>query len=267
MTASRGSRRAASPPETLVWVYGIVEGRARPPLARVPRLPDGGGRPRALPIDTNLTAIVADVPAARFGAAALDARLADAEWVACCAAGHHAVIECLAHARTVVPFRVLTLFDNDERVTTALGPLRAALSAAIERVRGRGEWVVRVFRPARPAPAPVDASAPKSGTDFLRARHQLRLAEMARARVITESAAALARRLSEAADAVVLRPIDPGASAILDAAYLLQSGRAAAFRRSLSALSADLRAQGCRVTMTGPWPPYSFVDVGGDGHE
>jgi hypothetical protein len=46
---------------------------------------------------------------------------------------------------------------------------------------------------------------------------------------------------------------------LLDAAFLVPRARAARFRSTVARRAKDLAADGYRVTLTGPWPPYSFV--------
>jgi hypothetical protein len=47
---------------------------------------------------------------------------------------------------------------------------------------------------------------------------------------------------------------------LLDAAFLVPAARAAAFRSAARALGRRLDAHGCALTLTGPWPPYNFVE-------
>ena len=46
----------------------------------------------------------------------------------------------------------------------------------------------------------------------------------------------------------------------LDGAFLVGLAGAAAFRREVERLSNELRGGGQEVVLTGPWPPYSFLD-------
>ena len=50
-----------------------------------------------------------------------------------------------------------------------------------------------------------------------------------------------------------------GGPLLLDAAFLVPRTRADRFRRIVARRAKDLAADGYRVTLTGPWPPYSFV--------
>jgi hypothetical protein len=50
-----------------------------------------------------------------------------------------------------------------------------------------------------------------------------------------------------------------GAPLLLDAACLVARDHESRFRTHVRAKARPLLARGCRVTVTGPWPPYSFV--------
>jgi hypothetical protein len=50
-----------------------------------------------------------------------------------------------------------------------------------------------------------------------------------------------------------------GGPLLLDAAFLVPKARASAFARLAARETRDLERQGYRVTVSGPWPPYSFI--------
>ena len=50
-----------------------------------------------------------------------------------------------------------------------------------------------------------------------------------------------------------------GAPLLLDAAFLVPRARAASFRSLAARTARDLARQGYALTLTGPWPPYTFV--------
>jgi hypothetical protein len=53
---------------------------------------------------------------------------------------------------------------------------------------------------------------------------------------------------------------EAGARLLLDAAFLVAKGDAAAFEAALAEGAGRLAACGCAATLTGPWPPYNFVE-------
>jgi Gas vesicle synthesis protein GvpL/GvpF len=52
----------------------------------------------------------------------------------------------------------------------------------------------------------------------------------------------------------------PGSRLLLDAAFLVPVGKSGAFRSAVRRQTADLRAVGIAVSLTGPWPPYNFIE-------
>ena len=54
-------------------------------------------------------------------------------------------------------------------------------------------------------------------------------------------------------------PEEGGAEAVLNWAFLLAPAEIAGFRAALDRLQGDEVFPGLRLTLTGPWPPYSFV--------
>jgi hypothetical protein len=47
---------------------------------------------------------------------------------------------------------------------------------------------------------------------------------------------------------------------LLDAAFLVPEDRAAAFESVVARCAERLADRACEVTLTGPWPPYHFIE-------
>ena len=58
---------------------------------------------------------------------------------------------------------------------------------------------------------------------------------------------------------VVIAALDVQTALLLDAAFLVPRSRTASFRGSAAKEARTLAPHGYTVTLTGPWPPYSFV--------
>src|SRR5215467_9941997 len=128
---------------TLVYVYGIAEA---PVAGRLSGIDRGSVRWIAT---TNLAAAVSDVPAAEFDEAPLNANVQDMGWLGPRAVAHDAVNGLLwERADSVVPLAFGTVFRDDSGVRTLLEANHTSFYARLERVRGRGEWVVALYRRA-----------------------------------------------------------------------------------------------------------------------
>ncbi|HUE89493.1 MAG TPA: GvpL/GvpF family gas vesicle protein [Vicinamibacterales bacterium] len=244
-----------------VYVYCAIEGT--PAALPAAGLADGGA-PRALPLHRTVSLVVSDVSSAVYNAEALEARLADLDWVAAAGAAHHAVVDALSEGGVVVlPFRLFTIFSNEAKALATLRQAQAAMDRAFDRVRGRQEWVLRIGKPdpARVLAPQAAGVSPPSGTGFLRAKADARREAIARAERVTQDAASSFDALAQLAEAATSRSVPPGGSLLCDAAFLVQPSRVAALRDALTRTAERLLRDGCPVSLTGPWPPYSFASM------
>jgi Gas vesicle synthesis protein GvpL/GvpF len=160
---------------------------------------------------------------------------------------HERVVEAIMAHGAVLPVRFGTRVADEDRLAAVLTERGDELLRSLARVRGRTELGVRVT-PELPGPA-GGAVAP-SGRDYLltRVREHRRSEQLIRE--VHEPLSALSRA------GVVRRPATP--PALLVAAYLVDLERVAEFRRRAVHLA---RGQpGARITVTGPWPPYTFAN-------
>jgi hypothetical protein len=112
----------------------------------------------------------------------------------------------------------------------------------------------------------ADAGAESGvGTAYLRRRQEQRRRREDVARQVTEQAKAIQTALQGRAVAVRQHPPqDPTLSGhsgtvILNMAYLLDDDQVNDFLELVDSI--DRRTPGIGVEVTGPWPPYSFIDA------
>jgi hypothetical protein len=260
-----------------VYLYGVARGLDPAALDGVAGV--GGAPVRTVPAGT-LTALVSTVRLEEYGEAALRENLEDLAWLEATARAHHDVVDLAAHAAPTAPVRIATLYRDDARVAQVLAEQGEAFARALDRVTGRAEWGVKAYahrealEPAEPPePAPEPAPQAGAGTAYLRRRQDERRRRADAGRKVGEQAAAIHDRLAGLAVAARHHPPqDPKLSGragvqILNVAYLLEEGDAAAFAEA--ARAAGERCPGIEVEVTGPWPPYSFIDTtdpAADGH-
>jgi hypothetical protein len=241
-----------------------------------PRLPDGaaghaGGGPLGL-LDlpgTGLAAVVQEVPAADFTEDTLRRRLGDPLALERAARTHHAVITAAAAAGPVVPMPLATLFTGAERAAAALAEQRSRFLTVLERVTGRAEWAVKVHV-GRAAPAPHDTAEPGTGAAYLarvRGRERDRQARQDAVLRVTDHVHRVAAGFAVAA----VRRTPHGTAVtgkdrpqVLNAAFLVDDGRAPAMVGAVRALAGTHAGLDVRIDVSGPWVPYSFT---GDGHD
>jgi hypothetical protein len=244
----------------------------------------GTERPRALDAGDGYRLIVSSAPLSLYGSAAIDAKLGDLDWLAERATEHEGVVEHAAKLGSVVPMKLFTLFRNDERALSNVRKMKPSLGRVVDRIAGCEEWGLRVlFDPTRQAP-PASAAArstrrraaaPRtevegrghsksavSGTSFLRRKRAL---EEERRQAGARGAAnvdELYERLLKAARGGYRRtaPRDEmAAGQVLDAVFLVPHASAAKVKALVETSAASLVDDGFYVSLSGPWPAYSFI--------
>jgi hypothetical protein len=240
-----------------LWAFGVVPAGVAPP--DLPG-PDGDGRV-AVVAHGDLAALVAPVPLETFGTDPLQRSLEDLDRVEALARAHEAVLDAALAGGPVVPFRLATIYADEEHVRAMLDAERAVLAAALARIHGMVELGVKGFLVA-PEPEP-QAAGVASGTDYLTQKRAARdAAEATRGATETAVATIHARLAEQAADAVLGRPQDRrlsgrDAEMVLNASYLVPAAGLDGFRERVRSLSAD----GIELEITGPWPAYHFAEA------
>jgi hypothetical protein len=250
---------------TAVYLYCVIRSVRRPPAARIPDGVPGGGRPEVHSVAPSLWIVAGDVPLDIYGPAQLEARLRDLDWVSQTAMAHEAVVEHCAKSRTatVVPMKLFTMFSRLDKAIQDIASRGDDIRRAMRRIAGAEEWGVRVFR--RPlAPDGDRRVTPVSGADFLRARRQARdLAKDARATAGAAAERAFGRLRRLARDARVRESSSAGTNPpMLDAAFLVACSARARFKAEVRRQARALAGAGADLTLTGPWPAYTFVTSG-----
>jgi hypothetical protein len=238
------------------------------PRKRPATLPDAGPL-RFLRLDDTLTLAVCDAPRPAYDAATIETGLRDLDWVAERAMAHERVMEWLGARGSIVPMKLFTLFASDDSARTALARRARSLRSVLERLDGAREWGVRIaVDPARArAMAAASAKPAKvtSGTSFLLARKTQRDAEQTAGTRAREEAARVFDALSPLSRDAFCRDLTSGAAGsrlALDAVLLVDGTRTPELEREVERLARSLAPLGLDLTLTGPWPPYHFVDRG-----
>jgi len=255
--------------DNAVYLYGVTRA---PDPATFGELHGVAGAPVRGVVADGLTALVSTVGLEEYGEEALRANMEDLGWIEATARAHHAVVDRAARVAPTAPVRIATVYHDDDRVVQVLHDGRDRFGAVLDRITGRSEWGVKVY--AYPEADRLDdetvpqgggAGQTGGGTAYLRRRQEQRRRREQAGRRLAERAQAIDGALR--AHAVAVRrhpPQDPRLSGhagtlILNMAYLLDDARVPEF----SALVRDIdeRSPGLGIEVTGPWPPYSFIDT------
>jgi hypothetical protein len=175
----------------------------------------------------------------------------------------------------VVPLRLCSIYATPERVRELLRDDGERFSRALADVDGKQEWSVKVF-------ADVDALAAAAGPGgddegyaglgtggaYLARRRSERTRREAADRYAGDLVEEVHARLQDwAADAVVGRPQNPELSGhsgqmLLNGSYLVEAGGAERFAALVDELRERHAHAGVSLELSGPWPPYNFIEAG-----
>jgi hypothetical protein len=140
------------------------------------------------------------------------------------------------------------------------------VAALVKRVANHQEWGIRVVLDPARAEAAVTTKrrvTQTEGAAYLSRKKAQRDAAVERASRARKTVAAVYERFSSRARAATRRTASElpseGGSLLLDAAFLVPRGRATAFRALAAHQARALAKQGYGLTLSGPWPPYTFV--------
>jgi hypothetical protein len=162
--------------------------------------------------------------------------------------------------------KLFTIFTTDDRALDHVRAQRARVASLVTRVANHLEWGIRVVLDrALVAALSKKTAAPRSssGVSYLTQKKAQRDASTQLASRARGAMADLFDRLAARAGDAKRRaaselPVQ-GGPLLLDAAFLVPRARSAAFKALVARESKSLARQGYGLTVSGPWPPYTFV--------
>lgn len=248
------------------YVYCVVHGGTKG-LVRAPKGLDGAGKPRLLDAGGGLRLVVASAPLPAYSGETIDAQLRDLDWVGARAAEHEAVVEHAAKLGTVVPMKLFTLFASDDRATAHVAKMKRSLGRVVDRIEGCEEWALRILydeaRAAKAAAAEAARAKVTSGKDFLLKKQAIDVKRRQHGARGGQAIEALYDRVAGFVRDHVKRAApsrDLAAKVILDAAFLVPADMVGRLKDTIGETAEGLAAEGYDISLSGPWPAYSFVD-------
>ena len=175
---------------------------------------------------------------------------------------HERVVEAFATAGPTLPLGFGVVLADPFVLRAALAPHQETLAGFFAGAVGRQEWCLKFFlRDEAPKRGEMAMTA-RSGLDYLAARRALpaqRAAREAAGHAFVDGALGGVEPLCEA---VLAREAGAapakGLRLLANLALLLREENQAALLQAVEALVAPAAAEGLELTLTGPWPLYSF---------
>jgi hypothetical protein len=255
-------------PTSGTYAYCLIAADRRPAIRRrFTRLP-GMGPVRLLDVGRGLWLVVADAPLDRYGEKTINRKLSDLDWVSRAAVVHEAVVESFIDQRAVLPMKLFTIFTSDDRALDQVRGDRRRFDAMVKRVANHIEWGVRVTLVRAGAKSgglrrPGPPKAARAGVSYLSRKKAQRDAALELAEHARETVAELYDRLAARSTLGRRRMASElpaqGGPLLLDGAFLVPRSRGTAFQALVTREARRLGRVGYQITMSGPWPPYTFV--------
>ncbi|GAA5022736.1 GvpL/GvpF family gas vesicle protein [Actinopolymorpha pittospori] len=252
--------------ETAWYVYAVV--RASDWERAGAKAPIGlEGRPiEVVPAD-DLAVATAEVPVAGFRTSGDEPDLSADGWLREAVQAHERVVERLCAAGTTLPFRFGALYPSRGDARTIVVTHARELRAELDRLDAAAEWGVKgrvtEAEPEREREETRPGEAGGGTSWMLRRREEAAAREEARelnARMAKALDDSLSLHARESLVRAASRPEDP-AGLVFDAVYLVPHAAEDDFDAALQAVAERYAGAGLRLEVSGPWPPYHFVQL------
>lgn len=171
---------------------------------------------------------------------------------------HARVISECFKVSTILPFRFGTVFGDDEALRRSIRSNHRQFSTNIERLRGKTEMHLKVTledcaREAGYRPCLEKNAVGKAYLANLRETATLQRERQTKARSVSVQ---MHRMFTPLDEEVSCRRMDTG-KMLLDIAHLIDTRSVERYQNKYS--SASVMMKDCHMQLSGPWPPYHFV--------
>ena len=263
-----------------LYLYCFREDRGIPPLSL--KGIDGVGEIFGISL-RGLEAVVSEVSMEEFASEEVQRKAReDLNWIKEKAVAHARIIEETMLQESsiwpLIPMKFGIIFKDISGLRQVLEENHSRFQEALERVRGKQEWSVKVYLENRKAfeeevkgkndfirqKQKEIASLPEGMAYFVEEEFQTVLREgMERElALISNSLHESLRRKADSSDRCKLLGKElTGRSApmILNGAYLCLEEKIGDFKKEVETLSEEAKQRGLSVESSGPWPPYNFA--------
>ena len=164
------------------------------------------------------------------------------------------IAECFRHA-TVLPFRFGTHFEDDDALRRSVRSNHRHFIHNVERLRGKAEMHLKVL---------VDDSCPENrkvlegvvGKEYLSSLRESASAQRERQSKARALSLQMHRMFLPIAEEISCKRAGEG-KMLLDIAHLIDNKSVERYQNKYSSAMESLKD--CRMQLSGPWPPYHFV--------
>jgi len=227
----------------------------------------------------NLYVVVKNVEEEEFSEINFKKNLSDIPWVELNARQHVEVICQIMESNTVVPFKFGTIYHTEDGLKKFISDYSNALIENLKQVEGKEEWAVKVYCDRKALSLQIDelsadaaalekqimASSPGKAFILKRKKDELVKNEMDRiCKIYGQQYFDDFKALSQK---YVLNNLLPNEhtgredTMILNAAFLMCKVKVGDMKMKIQTLKKSDEKSGFNIENTGPWPPFSFIEM------
>lgn len=155
----------------------------------------------------------------------------------------------------VLPFRFGTTFQDDDALRRAIRSNHRHFTTSLHRLRGKSEMHLKVLVDDNCA-KPAQRTANAAGKEYLSNLRETASAQRERQSRARALQLQMQRMFLPLEEEVTCKRAGEG-KMLLDIAHLIDSKCVERYQNKYSTATAELK--GCRMQLSGPWPPYHFV--------
>lgn len=163
------------------------------------------------------------------------------------------IAACFEHT-TVLPFRFGTHFEDDDALRRSVRSNHRYFTQNVERLRGKAEMHLKVLVEDRCAD--TRKVLPGVGKEYLASLRESATAQRERQSQARALSVQMHRMFLPDAEEVTCKRAGEG-KMLLDIAHLVDRKAVTRYQNKYSSATESLKD--CRLQLSGPWPPYHFV--------
>lgn len=257
----------------VLYVYAVAREAVKPGVEGV-----DGTQNFGTATSSDLAAIFTPVPKEEFSQEAIDQRAGNLEWLGAIGYRHQAVVSALMKQTAIIPLRAFTLFSSEKALAKYLDDSAEQLERVLERLDGKQEWTLRIeFDPQRWNDALVSRV-----TSLRDLTSQIGTAAPGKAFLLRKKLDDERKRASREGEETLVDEMQRAILAKLRSEVVAESReqREGAFpqinvliNRDEESVLQDLHrelndrysGEGVSLSISGPWPPYTFASVADHG--
>lgn len=258
---------------TVLYVYAVARRAVRPDAEAVDGTREFGAVTRS-----GISAIYTPVPRDEYSQDAVDRRAGNLEWLGAVGYRHQGVVAELMRQTTIVPLRAFTLFSSEDSLARWLDESSSQLLKVLSRVEGKQEWTLRIEFDAQ-----VWSDALTSRVKSLRdLSEEIATAAPGKAFLLRKKLDEEKKQASREGEEGLLAEIQTAIMDKLRSEVVAESReqRQGAFPQINVLINRDEEAilqelhrdlndrygrEGVTLSISGPWPPYTFANVVANG--